>query len=313
MIQENFVFLSKNGKTKIHAVKWMPDTKEYTAVLQITHGMQEYIERYTEYAEYMTKQGFLVVGHDHLGHGESVLSAQEYGFFAEEHPSDVLVEDMHTLRTIIQKENPDVPYFMLGHSMGSYMLRKYITLHNDKLRGIIIVGTGCMPDMTMKLGMRICSGMARIKGWHYVSRLMKKLSFMGAYKKFDTTGKDIEKNWLTRDLELAKKFYTDPKANFSFTVNGYYGLMEAVLYDNQPQNIAKIPKKLPIFFVSGEDDPVGDLGKGVKKAYSQYEEAGLVDITWKLYPQARHEILNEVNRKEVYEEIFSWINVRKTT
>lgn len=313
MIQENFSFLSKNGKTKIHAVRWMPDNKEWSAILQITHGMQEYIERYTEFAEFMTNQGFLVVGHDHLGHGESVLSPQDYGFFTENNPSDTLVEDMHTLRTIIQKENPSIPYFMLGHSMGSYMLRKYITLHNGNLRGIIIVGTGSMPDFTMKLGMKICSFLAGIKGWHYVSKFVKKLSFMGPYKQFDVTGKDIARNWLTRDLEIAERYYHDPKSQFSFTVNGYYGLMEAVLYDNQPENIAKIPKKLPIFLVSGEKDPVGDLGKGVKKVYEQYEAAGLGDITWKLYPEGRHEILNEINRNEVYEEIFSWINVRKTT
>lgn len=313
MIQEHFSFLSKDGKTKIHAVKWMPDNKQWMAVLQVTHGMQEYIERYAEFAEYLTERGYLVVGHDHLGHGESVLTKEDYGYFAEKTPSDIVVEDMHTLRTIIQKENEGLPYFMFGHSMGSYMLRKYITLHNDNLRGVIICGTGSVSGSTMKLGMLICKVLAKFKGWHYKSDFVKKLSFMGAYQEYDVTGKNIEKNWLTRDLEIAKRFYSDEKSGFPFTVNGYYGLMEAVYYDGQKENIEKIPKKLPLFLVAGDKDPVGDMGKGVMLAYEQYEKAGIQDITWKLYPDARHEIINEVNRQEVYEEIYSWMQVRKTT
>ncbi len=313
MIKEDFGFLSADKKTQIHAVKWMPDTREWTAILQITHGMQEYIERYQEFAGFLTDRGFLVVGHDHLGHGESVYDENAYGFFTEQSPSDTLICDMHTLRTIVQKENPNIPYFMLGHSMGSYMLRKYITLHNDHLRGVIIVGTGSMPDAAMKLGMKICRFLGKTKGWHYKSRLVKRMSYMGPYQQYDLTGKDIGNNWLTKDLQLVEKYCRDPKCRFDFTVNGYYGLMEAVYYDNQPENIAKIPKKLPLFLISGDKDPVGDMGVGVKKAYKQYEAAGLLDITWKLYEDDRHEILNELNRKDVYEEIYAWMCVRKTT
>lgn len=313
MVQENFEFLSANGTTKIHAVRWMPEDGKWTAVLQITHGMQEYIERYEEFARFLTDRGFLVVGHDHLGHGESVASKEDYGFFTEKNPSDTLVSDMHTLRTMIQRENEGVPYFMMGHSMGSYMLRKYITIHPENLRGVIIVGTGSMPDTTMKLGMKLCRFFAAVRGWHYKSRLVKRLSFMGPYQQYDVAGKNLDNNWLTKDLEIAGKYYQDAKCRYDFTVNGYYGLMEAVLYDNQMENIAKIPKKLPLFLVSGEKDPVGDMGEGVKRAYRQYETAGMLDITWKLYENDRHELLNELDRQDVYEEIFAWMNVRKTT
>lgn len=312
MKKEDFRFESADKKTQIHAVKWMPDTGEWAAILQITHGMQEHINRYQEFAEYLTDRGFLVVGHDHLGHGESVCDENAYGFFAEQSPSDTLISDMHTLRTIIQKENPDIPYFMLGHSMGSYMLRKYITLHHDHLRGVIIVGTGSMPDATMKFGMKLCRFLGKIRGWHYKSPLVKRMSYMGPYQQYDLTGKNIANNWLTKDIQLVEKFYADPVCGFDFTVNGYYGLMEAVYYDNQPENIAKIPRKLPLFIVSGAKDPVGDMGKGVKKAYKQYEDAGLSDITWKLYENDRHEILNEVDRKDVYEDIYAWMCVRKS-
>ncbi len=307
MRKTEFEFLSADKKTKVHAVKWAPDAGEWTAVLQITHGMLEYIERYEEFAKFLTDRGFLVVGHDHLGHGESVLSEKEYGFFAEEKPSDTLVLDMHSLRRLVQKENKEKPYFMLGHSMGSYLLRKYITRYAKGLDGAVIVGTGNMPDGLMKLGMCICSVLGWKYGWHYRSRLVKSLSFLGPYRKFDVTGKRIADNWLTRDLEIAQRFYEDFKCSFDFTVNGYYGLMEAVYYDSQLKYIRRIPKTLPLFLVSGDDDPVGNMGKGVKKVYRQYKEAGISDVRLRLYPGARHEILNEINRNLVFEEIYRWI------
>ena len=145
MITKEFSFLSKDGKTNIHAIKWIPDSGEYKAIMQITHGMVEYIERYEDFATFLTAHGYMVVGHDHLGHGQSVVSENDWGYFAPDDPSGVLVEDMNQLRNIIQKENPEVPYFMFGHSMGSYMLRKYLTKYNDNLRGAIICGTGYKP------------------------------------------------------------------------------------------------------------------------------------------------------------------------
>ena len=145
MVTSNFTFLSNDGKTAVHAVKWAPDSGEYKGILQISHGMIEYIERYAPFAEFLTAKGYMVVGHDHIGHGQSVASQEDWGYFCEGNPSDVLVADMHKLRTMIQEDNPDVPYFMLGHSMGSFMLRKYLAVHSDKLRGAIIMGTGFIP------------------------------------------------------------------------------------------------------------------------------------------------------------------------
>ena len=251
--EKQFSFLSKDGKTKIHAVKWMPESGEYRAVLQITHGMVEYIERYKPFAEFLNDQGVLVVGHDHLGHGASVASEEELGYFAEPDPSDTLVEDMHTLRTTIQTENPGVPYFMMGHSMGSYMLRKYLCIHPEGVAGA--------------------------------------------------------NSWLSKNVDNVKAYYADPRCTFLFTVNGYKGLMEAVLFDNQMENIKKVPKNLPLFFVSGADDPVGDLGEGVKKVYGMYKDAGVSDITYRLYEDDRHEILNETDRDQVMADIAAWLNV----
>lgn len=307
--EEQFGFLSKDGKTTIHAVKWIPESGEYKAILQITHGMVEYIERYKPFAEYMNEQGFLVVGHDHLGHGASITSEDNWGYFADENPSDTLVEDMHQLRTMIQGENPSVPYFMMGHSMGSYMLRKYLCIHPEGVNGAVIMGTGCVPDGTTKMGLFLCKLIATFRGWHYRSKLLQKMSYSKPYQKYDLYGKDYTNSWLSKNEENVKAYYADPRCTFLFTVNGYRGLMEAVLFDNQKDNVAKVPKNLPLFFVSGQDDPVGDLGVGVKKAYDLYKESGLTDITYKLYENDRHEILNEPDHETIYADIAAWLSV----
>lgn len=308
--EEQMSFLSKDGKTTVHAVKWVSENGEYKAILQITHGMIEYIERYRPFAEYLNAQGYMVVGHDHIGHGASVTTEEDWGFFEEKNPSDTLVEDMHQLRTKVQGENPGVPYYMLGHSMGSYMLRKYLCIHNEGVSGAIIMGTGSMPDATMRLGLFFCKVISAFRGEHYRSRFLQSLSYSKPYKKFDLYGKDYANSWLSKNVENVKQYYADPRCTFLFTVNGYRGLMEAVLYDNQMEHVKRVPKDLPLFFVSGAEDPVGDLGEGVKRVYSLYKEAGLTDITYKLYENDRHEILNETDREQVYADIAAWLNIR---
>ena len=246
MKSEAFKYKSADKKTMIDAVRWLPDNGEYKAVLQITHGMVEYKERYMPFAEFMTENGFMVVAHDHLGHGESVSSKKDWGYMAEGHPSDILVKDMHTLRTTIQKENPGKPYFMLGHSMGSYMLRKYLAKYRKGLDGAIVMGTGCIGDATTKLAMTLTKVMAKFHGWRYYSPFLESLTFLGPYKKYDVTGKNAPKSWLTKDTDIVKAYYSNPKCTFKFSLNAYMGLFEAVYFDNQKKNIDKIPKELPV-------------------------------------------------------------------
>ena len=313
MVTNNFTYLSADGKTTVHAVKWTPDDGVYGAILQITHGMVEYIERYIPFAEFLTQKGYMVVGHDHIGHGASVSDRNDWGFFCENNPSDILVSDMHRLRTIIQQENPGVPYFMLGHSMGSFMLRKYLAFHNENLRGAIIMGTGFIPEKVTKLALWLTDMMGKCKGIRYRSKFLAGLTQGSAYKNFDTTGASPEKSWLTKDVEIVKKYYKDPCCTYLFTVNGYRGLFEAVHFSCNPDNVKKIPAKLPIFIVSGTEDPVGDLGKGVMKVYRMFEEAGSLDVTYQLYENDRHEILNETDREIVYNDLLAWMNVRIDT
>lgn len=313
MNTSNFTFLSNDGKTAVHAVKWTPDSGEYKAILQITHGMVEFIERYLPFAEFLTSKGYMVVGHDHIGHGQSVSSKEDWGYFCEGTPSDIVVADMHKLRVLIQEDNPKVPYFMLGHSMGSFMLRKYLAVHNEKLRGAIIMGTGFIPGNMTSLALKLTAVIAKIRGSRYRSKLIQSLAFGADYKGFDMTGEQPENSWLTKDVEIVKAYYKEPRCTFMFTVNGYKGLFEAVNFSCDAENAAKIPKKLPLFIVSGEQDPVGGLGKGVKDVYDMYKEAGMLDLTYKLYENDRHEILNETDKQVVFEDLLAWMNVRIDT
>lgn len=309
--KEIFTFLSSDKKTKLHAVKWMPESGEYTAILQIAHGMIEYVERYEEFACYMANRGYLVVGHDHLGHGESVESPEDWGYIADKNGARHMIEDMNKLRLMTEKENPGLPYFMLGHSMGSYLLRRYLTEYGKGLAGALVVGTGSVPDIATKAGMLVIRCIARFKGWRYRSKFVENLLFSGAYHKFSMDGKDLERSWLTKDVEIAAKYYKEPRCTFHFTLNGYDALIKTVYYDNQAKNTAKIPKELPIILLSGADDPVGNMSKGVLLVKKQLKEAGIKDLTCKLYENDRHEILNETDRDVVYRDILKWCEVRK--
>lgn len=313
MVTSNFTFLSNDGKTAVHAVKWTPDSGEYRAILQISHGMVEFIERYIPFAEFLTEKGYMVVGHDHIGHGASVSTQEDWGYFYEENPSDIVVEDMHKLRSLIQEENADMPYFMLGHSMGSFMLRKYLAIHNDNLRGAIIMGTGFIPESMTNLALKLTAVVAKLRGSKHRSKLIQSLAFGADYKGFDMTGEKPEDSWLTKDVEIVKTYYNEPRCTYMFTVNGYKGLFEAVNFSCNPENAAKLPKKLPLFIVSGAQDPVGGLGKGVKDVYDMYKDTGMYDLTYKLYENDRHEILNETDKQMVFEDLLAWMNVRIDT
>ncbi len=308
--EERFSFLSADGKTTIDAVKWIPEDGKYHAILQISHGMVEYIDRYKAFAEFLNNQGYLVVGHSHLGHGNSVTTKDNWGYFAEKNSADILNKDMHTLRTMVQAENEGVPYFMLAHSMGSYLLRRYVTFYNENLWGVIIMGTGAVPEATAKMGRAVCSILAFFRGWHHRSELVRSLTFSGSYKQFDMDGSNPENSWLCRDVEHVKKYYSTEACRFTFTLNGFHTLMDTVAYDDNMENIKKTPKDLPMLIVSGAQDPVGDLGEGVKKVYYKYEEAGMKDITYKLYENDRHELVNEPDKEVIFNDILSWMEVR---
>lgn len=296
MKKEDFYFGSHDGQNRIHGVRYLPDAEEVTAILQIVHGMAEYIERYEEFARFLTDRGILVTGEDHLGHGKSIGSDGAPGYFCEQDSASVVVENVHCLRQMNQERCPEVPYFILGHSMGSFITRNYMAEHGEGLAGVIIMGTGMPPRALIKCSRVLAALLEKLQGPKHVSRLLHKATF-GAYPA----------DWLTRDKEIANGYLADPLCGFIFTVNGFQTLFELIdrLYDRE--KLEKIPKDLPVLMVSGWEDPVGDYGKGVKAAFDSLKSAGLDKLEMKLYKEDRHELLNELDRDKVMEDIYEWL------
>lgn len=299
----HFYYKSEDKVTNIHAIEWVPDG-EVKAILQIAHGMVEFIDRYKEFAEFLNDRGILVVGNDHLGHGKSVKSKDYYGYFAGEHGNRAVIRDIHKLRIIASKGYENVPYFIMGHSMGSFLVRQYICIHGKGLAGAIIMGTGWHSALETWLGMRLTSAIAAKKGWDYVSDFVDRLAFGGYNASFgDGDGKD----WLSANRENVQWCSSEPMCNFKFTVNGYYNMFYGINMLSHKKYLQKMPKDLPVAFVAGDDDPVGNFGVGVLKVYEQFRSLGMSDVSCKLYPGDRHEILNEDDRYDVFNYIYQWI------
>ncbi len=304
-MRDEFYFPSKDGNTEIHSIEWKPQGSP-KAVLQISHGMMEYVARYDAFAQYLCDRGWYVVGNDHLGHGKSVQSASEYGFFNEKYGNVCVLGDMHTLRQRTAKKYPDVPYFMLGHSMGSSLMRQYIQMYGNGLAGVILMGTVAdHAKASLVFGKRLCRLMAVCRGWHYRSRLVDGLALGPFNKKFRPAR--TQADWVTSDHEMLERYASDPLCSFRFTVNAYYSMFQGMLTTQKKESVYMIPKTLPILFASGADDPVGDFGKGVRKIYEQYRSAGIQDVTLRLYTGDRHELLNETDRQQVYVDLYEWL------
>lgn len=302
-MKKEFYYPSRDGVTQIHAVEWIPED-EVTAVLQICHGMAEYIERYHEFAEFLTEHGIYVVGHDHLGHGKSVVSQEKLGFFHETEGNNYVIADIHQLRTRTEKKYPGVPYFIMGHSMGSFLVRQYLGLYSSGLSGAVIMGTGNQPSIMVYTGKLVCRVIAKVKGWDYRSQFVHNLAD-GAYEKKLGTA------WLSCNEENVRKYENDPLCGFLFTVNAYYHMFSGIAKMNRQEAEGKAVKTLPLFFVAGKEDPVGAYGRGVERVYKKYKEHGYRDVKMKLYPGDRHEILNEEDRKLVFQDILTWLENRK--
>ncbi len=307
MQKMEFYYSSCDEIHDIHAVMWKPEG-DVRAVVQISHGMIEYAARYEEVAEYLTARGILVVGNDHLGHGQSVMSEAEWGFFASGDASGKVVRDLHTLTMRVRREYPKVPYFLLGHSMGSFMARRYAMTYGTELDGAIFVGTGNQPLAIVRFGKALVSFLSILWGEHYRSRMVDRMMFGMYNKRFKPNRTRFD--WLSRNQENVDKYRKDKACTFLFTLNGYKTLFSTLIFIEKPANIALIPSKLPVLLLSGEDDPVGDYGKAVRQLYMIYKRRGIKDLSIKLYPKDRHEVLNEIDRKEVYEYLYHWINKR---
>ena len=305
-MKNDFTFPSRDGINNCHACSWVPDDGNIRGVVQIVHGMQEYIERYEDFAEFLVSRGFVVTGEDHLGHGKTAASESDLGFFTDEHPENVLIKDVHSLKKITQKKYPGVPYFIIGHSMGSFIMRKYLAVYGGGTDGAVIIGTGAMPIIATDFAILATNIEKLFWGGRHVSPLIEKLAF-GCYNKRIKNSKSPS-DWICSDADVVNKYVNDPLCSFKFTLNGYRTLFKIFNFVSRTGNLKKIPKDLPILIASGSEDPVGNYGKGPLKVYEQYEKLGLKDVSVKIYPEMRHEILNEKNKSDVYSDIFKWLD-----
>lgn len=303
MQTKEIYFTSNDGKSRIHAVEWVPENRP-KAILQLVHGMAEHIERYGEFATFMAEHGYLVVGDNHLGHGKSVPENGQKGYFCDGDAASVLVRDEHKLHEVVEGEYPGIPYFILGHSMGSFITRNYLTEYGHEVQGAVIMGTGMQSRTLLGLSKTLAKAEKLFKGDRHVSTFIDKLAFGGYYKKIP--GHTMKNEWLTSNLDAVQKYNDDPDCGFTFTVNGFSTLFELIWRLHDEERLGRIPRNLPMLFVSGADDPVGNYGKGVKQAVRTVQKAGVRDVTMKLYPGGRHEILNDREHEEVYEDVLSF-------
>lgn len=301
--REEITFPSADEKTTIHAYFWTPGVQP-KAVLHIVHGMAEHILRYEEFAQAMCRCGIAVAGMDLLGHGKSVIDKSKLGYFAEKDGNAVVLKDIRTLECRIRERFVQLPLFLLGHSMGSFLVRQYMAEYGDCLSGVIVMGTGVRPGLITDFVKKLTKENALRKGWEYRSPFIQNLALGNNNKRFGEKG-GFE--WLSRRKENVENYKADPLNGFCFTLNGFYWMFESLCQVADPACVSKTKKDLPILLVSGTEDPVGRFGSDVKKLAADYRQLGMEHVTVKLYKGDRHEILNEDDRETVYSDIADWI------
>ena len=291
------------GRT-LHGFRCVPEG-QVRAVLQLSHGMVEFIDRYRPLAEYLADRGILVTGHDHLGHGASIRTKEDYGYFAEPDGNRAVLADLHAVTVLTKELYPNLPYFLLGHSMGSFYARQYLCEYGAELDGAILMGTGYQPKALVTLARMVCRVLAVFFGWQHRSKLVRDLSFLGYNKGLEGR---TPHDWLNRDPAEVDKYRADERCMFTFTLNAYYSMFTGILRLYDPDFLNRMPKDLPLLFLAGDADPVGEKGKGVQRAIDSLKAVGVQNITQKFYPGARHELLMELNRQEVFADIGNWLD-----
>ncbi|MRH42049.1 alpha/beta fold hydrolase [Aquibacillus halophilus] len=292
-------------KEKIYMQKWTNHSISPKAIIQIAHGMAEHIKRYQEFSDFLIDNKIFVYGNDHRGHGKTGENKGMMGYFAEEQGFEKAVDDLYQITKQIKQEFPNVPVILFGHSMGSFLARRYIQKYNV-LDGVILSGTGYNPSIVTTFGKKIAKREVRKKGNSTPSLLLNRLAFGAFNKKFPNT--ETKFDWLSRDKEQVKLYIDDPHSGFVPSASFFYDLFDGLQMIIDDQLIEQISKDLPILFISGDKDPVGNQTTGVKKVIAQYSKHGIDNMESIFYKDGRHEMLNETNREEVFQDILNWIN-----
>ena len=302
----HFHYPSARDGCSIHALEWAPEGPP-RGIVHLVHGISEHIGRYDETARFLAEHGFLVCGEDHLGHGRTVTDGS-YGFFAPENGWTLAARDVRALRKLEGARHPNLPYFLLGHSMGSFLTRTYLILWPGTVSGAVLMGTGQEPAPLVALGKRISALECRRLGPRGVSPLVHTLS-LGAYNRRFRPSR-TPSDWLSRDPAEVDAFLADPLCQSRPTVSLFRDMMGGLQLIARRDQLARMDPSVPVCFLSGQGDPVGGMGRGVEQVVRMFQDAGCRDLSLHLYPGARHELFHEQNRREVWADLLDWLEDR---
>ena len=300
-------FTSQDGHTQIHAHIWQDASgRRPKAIVQIVHGMAEHIGRYDDFARFLVNRGYAVCGHDQLGHGAS-SRPEDWGVIPADEGKDILIGDIRTMGELAAEQlGRDLGRFLFGHSMGSYLARACITRFGTGLQGAVLSGTGHVPPVVSRAGHALAKFVCAKDGQRAKSAFLDSL-VMGQYSKQVKDAK-TESDWLSRNEDNVRRYRADERCGFMFSAGGFAMLTGLTAEVCSAASARRIPKTLPLLYVAGAEDPVGSCGKGVRTASEQARTAGVADVTVKIYPHMRHEILNETGHGAVYEDIAAWLD-----
>ena len=299
-----FRFPSSDGKNTIYSEIYTPKNVPARAIVQLAHGMIDYTGRYTALASFLCSRGIIFAGNHHLGHGKSVSDPDDYGYFAQKDGYKLVIEDVHTMNKHLRKSYPNLPIILLGHSMGSFISRLYVAEYPSTVSGVIIHGTGG-PNPLVGVGKLLAKLIKSFYGPRHRSELINTMAFGSYTSKYPK--EEGHNAWLTRDLSKVADRDTNEFTSFKFTVSGYIDLFTFLGACNGKSWFKGYPKELPTLIMSGDMDPVGNYGKGPRYVYKQLMINGADNVHLKTYPGARHELFNEINADEVFDDMLEWI------
>ncbi|HCO73638.1 MAG TPA: alpha/beta hydrolase [Clostridium sp.] len=296
----------RDGK-EIYLYKWeLDEGVKPKGVIQLIHGMAEYGSRYDRFAKELVKDGFIVYADDHRGHGKSAESLSALGYISDNDGFHDMVHDQREINNFIKEENPSLDIYIFSHSMGSFIAQRYMEIYGDTVKGVILSGTGGKPNASMNMGIFLSKVIMNLRGRRASGRLMDDLGF-GNYNKLVENQK-TKYDWLSRDEEEVEKYILDPYCGGVFPVSFFYDFLKGMKAIHKKDNLVSIPKNLSITMFSGDKDPVGNYGKGILSLVDTFKSLGIKNLSYKLYEGGRHEILNEINRDMVTEDIKACLN-----
>ena len=303
---QEFRIASVGGQRQLHVCQWTPEGAP-RAVVQLTHGMCEHILRYAPLAETLCARRFAVIGHDHLGHGFTALDEKDLGVFPADHPAQTMADDIRKVTSVAKARFPGLPVFLLGHSMGSFLARRVCMDAPQTYRGVILMATGEVPNAAIKSAKAALRTMIRLRGANHRPARVTALGIARNNRQFQPI--ETDNDWLSSDREKLASYNADPRCRFTFTAAGYLMLLKTIEYIQKPEHIRALSPELAILFVSGALDPIGGNGKGVRRVMKRYQQE-CADVTMRLYPGCRHQILDETISDTICKDIADWVEAR---